>query len=315
MNRIKRNQSALIGALVADAAALGLHWLYDVECLAREASDTPEYRTPDADVYTDADGYFAHGGKSAGENSQYGTVLKIMLLCLHWSNGALNERNFQHRYQQWFGYGGLWQGYIDHPTRDTLTNIMHGTISPSGADDEQLPALATVPAVVARVRNPTELLSLIDRAVRLTNNNDLAVEVAQHAAVILYDLLEGSTPQQALGRAGILPETIGEIYAQLIDSSGDPALMGGIAGRACNLDQGYPLLLGLLHHTHTFTDAVRANILAGGDSCGRAITLGALAGAYYGIGGNKGIPLDWIARLKQTDGVFAAIDFLSQPPD
>ena len=36
-----RARAALQGALVADAAALGLHWLYDPERLAQVAGDAP----------------------------------------------------------------------------------------------------------------------------------------------------------------------------------------------------------------------------------------------------------------------------------
>ncbi|WP_098422347.1 ADP-ribosylglycohydrolase family protein [Marinobacter sp. LV10R520-4] len=64
--------NALAGGWVADAASLGLHWLYD-SLLASE--------------------------------------------------GALDIRDCQRRFLAFFGPGGLWQGYIDNPTRVTLNNL------------------------------------------------------------------------------------------------------------------------------------------------------------------------------------------------
>ncbi len=45
--------------------------------------------------------------------------------------------------------------------------------------------------------------------------------------------------------------------------------------------------------------AVRQNIYAGGDSCGRAILFGAVFGATNGVGGETGIPPEWIENLTQ----------------
>ena len=47
----------------------------------------------------------------------------------------------------------------------------------------------------------------------------------------------------------------------------------------------------------SFADAIRKNIYAGGDSCGRAIVLGAVLGGLYGLGGEQGINESWISQL------------------
>ena len=43
-----RAKNAILGALVADAAALGLHWIYDQDRVREVAGNTPEFREPDA---------------------------------------------------------------------------------------------------------------------------------------------------------------------------------------------------------------------------------------------------------------------------
>ena len=39
------------------------------------------------------------------------------------SGGVFNPRRYQRDFQDFFGYGGHFRGYIDHPTRDTLQNL------------------------------------------------------------------------------------------------------------------------------------------------------------------------------------------------
>ena len=42
-----RARNLVLGALVADAAAMGLHWLYDQDRIAAVAPKTPEFVGPD----------------------------------------------------------------------------------------------------------------------------------------------------------------------------------------------------------------------------------------------------------------------------
>ena len=64
--------AALAGGWVADAASLGLHWLYSSERIAEVGGQTPEFLPPRADYYTKGFGYFAHEGKQVGEQRQSG---------------------------------------------------------------------------------------------------------------------------------------------------------------------------------------------------------------------------------------------------
>jgi ADP-ribosylglycohydrolase. len=44
--------------------------------------------------------------------------------------------------------------------------------------------------------------------------------------------------------------------------------------------------------------AVETNIRAGGDNAGRAIVIGTILGAYYGINEDNGIPIEWLLRVE-----------------
>jgi len=68
---------ALFGAYVADAATLGVHWLYDPDRI--EALGDALWRTPDAADFEGAKGIFVHHGKHSGDISQYGAQMRAMV--------------------------------------------------------------------------------------------------------------------------------------------------------------------------------------------------------------------------------------------
>jgi hypothetical protein len=62
----------------------------------------------------------------------------------------------------------------------------------------------------------------------------------------------------------------------------------------------------------SYRTVVEQNILAAGDSCGRSIPIGALYGACFGIGGENGIPQEWVDMyMAAHPEVLAQLDSLS----
>lgn len=299
------NTAAILGALVADAAALGLHWLYDPVRIAEiEAAKGLVFLPPDAVNYAGTKGYFAHAGKAAGDPSGYGEVCLLMLQHLA-KHGDFQRIEYQAEYRAHFGPGGAFVGYIDAPTRFTLHTLL--PLEPaafpaaSGADDDQLPALAALPAVVATHRGSREaLLQRVEQVVRVTNHNDLAVAAAQCAAAALFAVLRGATIAQALTDAlPLAGDTLRPLLEQaLAEPALDSVAVAVRYGRACHVSQGLPVIFHIARHAPDYRSAVEANIRAGGDSCGRAILLGALvaAQAQQQGGSQPAIPLAWLAR-------------------
>ena len=115
--------SALSGGWVADAASLGVHWLYNSKRIAEVGGQTPEFLPPRADYYSGGFGYFAHEGKHVGDVSHYGAATGVLTESLLANSGTLDIRDYQRRFRTFFGPGGQWQGYIDNPTRITLENF------------------------------------------------------------------------------------------------------------------------------------------------------------------------------------------------
>lgn len=366
-------RNMILGALVADAAAMGLHWIYDQPHIRKIAPQAPEFRTPDAGNYEDIMGFFAHSTRSAGAQSQYGEQTLVMLRSLVASGGQYDRADFADTFRAHFGYGGAYVGYIDHATRDSLDNrqrfedaamacarsvgfdgdprISKGIVAkalpllerysgealyhalevavrashdddaivayavhllnalkeltpPTGAYDLQLPAIAKLPSLVALYMSQGESGATFDTdiasAVKVTNDHPTAAEYGKISAHMMMGAVTDGTTAGAVaagrtvagGDAAIL---LDEARAMAHQDNSDVTKHFGMA---CDLPFGVPSAAHNIATAPSYSDAVRRNIYSGGDTCGRAILVGAVMGAIHGIGGAQGIPVSWTEQLE-----------------
>ena len=309
MNSKQKDSS--LGVLVADAAALGLHWLYDLERMHQVVADSdPCFLSPSPKNYEGQVGYFAHAGKISGEQSHYGESYLLNLRHLI-EQGAFNIKQFQQELIATFGPGGSYNGYIDSPTRQSLQNLQkidadaRANSEPSGADDHQIPALTPVTALCAY--HPTDKLTgtEIENAIRVTNNNDLAVNCGLYFSTVFQAVLNGNSIADSFASATEhAPEEIKETMSKALTiQATDINNAAGLFGQACGLIETMPLTAYILSNSTSYKQAIEMNTLAGGDSCGRSIMLGAIAGASYGLGGDHGIPHSWLLRLNSQQEI------------
>ncbi|MBP6075672.1 MAG: ADP-ribosylglycohydrolase family protein [Nitrosomonas sp.] len=306
--KLEPRVAAILGALIADSASLGLHWLYDPARIAQiEKTKGLVFLQPDDNDYAETKGYFAHGNRIAGDSSGYGELCLLMLR--HFAqHGQFNRVAYQTEYCNHFGPGGGYTGYVDSPTRQTLQILL--PLKPeefpqnSGADDDQFAALATLPAVVAAHKGSQEaLLTKIAQVVRLTNHNDTAVAAAQYAGSVLLEILHGKTITQALTSALLYAE---RKLAPLVEEALQTHTLDSIAianrfGSACHVLQGMPIIAHIARYASDYRTAIEENIRIGGDSCGRAIMLGAIMAAYTAQQNDQisSIPLEWAVRYRK----------------
>jgi ADP-ribosylglycohydrolase len=182
---------AVLGALTADAASLGLHWLYDTRRLNEiiASSGKPEFLEPRRENYEGYFGYFAHAGRQAGDCSHYGESALVMLRALAGS-ADFSARPYESLFRLHFGPGGEFCGYIDNATRLTLENLAER--------DKRAVSLAVALAgsLPAEVRNTLigkvipytrqfsgeALRTPVERAVRITYDDDALVKLAWEIA-------------------------------------------------------------------------------------------------------------------------------------
>ena len=366
-SKTEQLKNTLLGALTADAAALGFHWIYDQQRIYDIASLLPEFHTPSSADYMGVPSYFAHSKKNSGDVSHYGEQTITLLHSLSDNQGVYSKAHYQNLFCEHFGYGGDYIGYIDRPMRDTLdkitsnqllvtkkanaitfhgdeeqkqklitliTNLVKQSTSSSavaqagienkdlpyakklfqvlktltdyhGADDEQLPAIAKLPALAALYAGDNKLCQFTESAVRVTNNNDRAVAFGQVASKMIETaILTQDVPNVIeAARQSATPEILSLIDQALnLRNKSTPEVTKQL-GMSCNLEFGIPSVIHNLSKQDTFTESIRQNIYAGGDSCGRSILLGAVLGNIYGVNEDKGIPQSWIEKLAQKEHI------------
>jgi len=200
--------------------------------------------------------------------------------------------------------GGAYVGYIDRPTRETVANILAEKLTPSGTDDNQLPALATLPAVVGVLHGQSAMDAAVDDAVSVTHTDAGTLAYCKMFAGLLEDVLDGTKVPVALRRAadGASGDMGDLLRAALGSSETDSVRYGETTGLTCYLHEGLPLAFHIMNNATDFADAVERNIRAGGDSCGRAIAIGAVMGAQAGV---VGLPFPWVNLLDGNAKLFA----------
>ena len=368
-----RAGNSIIGAFVADAATMGLHWVYSQRRIVELAPESPEFRQPDEADYEGGVGYFAHAAKKVGDLSQYGEQMLVMLRSLAETDGVFNRAHYTEQFRRHFGYGGEFVGYIDRPTRQTLDRIYHdeneaiervnaipyagnerdqgsmltkvlaavkqyegqglrdrvewyanempepalsrayglqlvdalaATEDFPGAVDEQLPAISKLPPLVACHFDDEELSSVCDSAIRVTNNAPRALDYGRVCMAVLRSSIAGKPVTSSLHSAVESgSSTTQEVLNSALASDLPVRKLSKEVGLHCDLGAGVPSVFHNLKTTSSYIDAIRSNIYAGGDNCGRAIVLGAVCGASFGLDGDHGIPGAWLNRVNRVDEI------------
>ncbi len=303
----------LLGALVSDAAALGLHWLYDparIAEIAKARGGKSAFTPLDAAHYEGVPAYFAHVGRADGMLSQYGEVLLLTIRNMLATGGTFDPAAYKPAFAAHFGAGGTYQGYIDRPTRGALENIA-AEAEPTGIDDDQLPAIARLPAILAAYPASGQQ-DAIKTAMEITNVNDVAAAYGAACAGLLNAVMGGASVKTALTDAAAA--ATGDVAVALqgaLSAGPDSTAFAAEVGPACHLPMGGPVIFQILNYADNYEDAVERNIHAGGDSCGRALMIGAVLGAAYGVATPDGIPLDWVLKLEDNARIWADCQALS----
>jgi ADP-ribosylglycohydrolase len=299
-----KNAELLLGALVADAACLGLHWIYDVDLIAdiTARQDGQCAFTPVDPKNFETVKTFAHSVRHNGMFTQIGEVLRLTIQSMNANDGAFNVAAYQAAFAAHFGAGGGYHGFMDRPTKGALANI-EANQDPSGIDDNQTPALTRLPAILVRYHGQENLPVMIKSAMEVTNINDIASAYNAVFADVLLRVMQDEPLGDALEAAAMsAADTIKtNLLAALASSETDSTVFAGLSGlmgRACSLTSAGPVMFHILKHSPTYQSAIENNILAGGDSAGRSILIGAIMARVHGIATPTGVPLSWVLQLE-----------------
>jgi len=285
---------ALLGAFVGDATALGAHWIYERAEIAKKFSDAAGLHAP-ATTY--------HPGKKAGDFTHLGDQMWILLMSMQAKDNRFEPADFMRRWTAFWKTPGN-PSYPDKATRQTLAAI-DGGASPldAGTDSEELagPARGMVALALGIGQNLTldELVGMSKTQTRLTHRSALADDTALFLARLMFSLGRGRELSAALDEslAGTGART--QALAKKATATEVSSLSTGDAiealGQSCSLSAALPATVLLLHrHGHSFAEAIRENVNAGGDSAARGIVIGGVLGLVHGT---DAIPAAWRTGL------------------
>ena len=311
------NADLLLGALVADAACLGLHWIYNVDRVAEvtarqngQCAFTPVEARNFEGVKT-----FAHKDRENGMFTQIGEVLRLAIQSMNANGGKFDVPEYQSAFAAFFGAGGGYQGFIDGPTRGALANIA-AEVTPSGIDDNQTPALARLPAILVGYHGQDQLPDMIKLAMEVTNVNAEATAFSNVFADLAARIMNGESLDTALQAAANASDDIAKApLLNALNATEDDSVVfagiDGLMGRACYLPVAAPVMFHILARSASYQEAVERNILAAGDTAGRAIMIGAIMARVHGVATPKGVPLSWILQLKDGAEVWKDCEMLT----
>jgi ADP-ribosyl-[dinitrogen reductase] hydrolase len=309
-----RLRGAIWGQFVGDAAALGTHWIYDLDEMEKlHPGGVNGFEAPLPGHY--------HYGKEPGDQTHYGDGALVLLESIA-NQGQFDAKAFGRSFVEHFR-PGAYAGYIDKATRGTVENYIKFVENnpgktfdfQQGADDDQLAAATRLASLVARHWTDQRLLNLVEEATRVCQNNLSTIAYMKFNALLLAELFRGRDVHTALHRVKeqiislepkfgpdlrrksreALEETVSEVTEATL-----------LFGQSCPLSHSFPSSIhALVKHTDDFETAILATLRAGGDNAGRAAMLGAWLGARIGLGG---IPKAWRTRLTNAGRISAAVE-------
>ena len=172
-------------------------------------------------------------------------------------------------------------------------------INPPGDEDaREHDALVTaLPLIIQQSMNQD-----LDKVFNILTQDPFALQHHQAEAFLISQYIQGSSDPIKATKEKF--KDIGDIFNE-INAVEDEMASGGQArylvkkfGMACPVPGSFQSSLVSIIGASSYSDAIRETILCGGDSCTRAILIGACLGAKFGI---QAIPQEWLNRVDDIE--------------
>ena len=183
-----KGKTMVMAAFVADALALGAHWIYDTEKISRDFGRVDAFLKPAVDSY--------HPTKELGEFTHYGDQAFVLLESIAARKG-FDLRDFSDRWRALFdGY----KGYVDKATRTTLSNYAAGkTIEEAGSPSDELAGASRMaPLVYGDRQFPDKLVNDARAQTAMTHQDPLNLDSAEFFARVAVLVLTGVPPVEVM---------------------------------------------------------------------------------------------------------------------
>lgn len=271
---------AILASLVADAYALGAHWVYDDKQLIDLPINWDTLNKPQA---------MWHKGKEKGDFTHYGDQTLFLLEYMYQNNNNFNKQEF---YSFWSEKMSHYEGYIDGATRGALEHI--------GSESNDLSICGRIAPLLMNAQTKESFLARTQELVSITHNSPLALMSSQFFAELLWKSLENQDIIKNIQNLKIkYPDLLNWINSGLasVDKETYSAIRG--FGPACGIDGGFAGVIHLLCLKDDFKTIMQKNAKAGGDSSAR----GMVAAMILGSQEDCTLPREWIKSINKIEDI------------
>jgi ADP-ribosylglycohydrolase len=297
----------VLASFVADALALGVHWIYNTHVIDKKWGRVEDYIKPQRPTY--------HPSKDRGEFTHYGDQTLLLLQAVA-DNSGFGLRGFAQRWQTFFQ---SYSGYFDGATKQTLENFAAGkALAEAGSHSEDLAGASRIAPLAYYYRKDLQafLISARDQTA-LTHNNPTVVESAEFFGRVTWRVLNGESPTAALMQAveqGFDREPFSKWIENGLNSAAKDTRQAILDfGQMCEIQAAFPSVIHLIaKYENNLRDGLVENVMAGGDSAGRGLLVGMILGAH---GGWDAIPPKWLTELKARPEIIKRLDQMDQHSD
>lgn len=302
-----RAKAAVLGAFVADAATMPLHWIYDQQVVEGKVKAAAALKLPPEFFSPTCCPFYEY---TTGQQSPYGDEVIPILLSIvekgHVDAEDLRETSFQ--------FCKTYTGRLNRVTQRFLEQRKLGNEwSQCVVDDDlQFLAMMKVPIIVARYAGNPAMLEKLDIAVSIHQTNEKILLAARFVAKLLEKIVLGYSSAETLRWAKSSAAFCAEEKEYLSDPNiADTNIPFSVAAEMHGLNGQIPGCLKVsLYAVRIFGGyevALRANIVAAGDNVARSWLIGAFLAAEQGM---QAIPQDWRGKTVMYSHLENMVDSL-----
>lgn len=293
-------QAMVVASFVADALALGAHWIYDVNQIDAKFGRMTDFQKPTPPTY--------HPTKARGDQTHYGDQALVLLRSVA-ACGGFEEEHFSRSWREFFR---TYHGYFDGATKQTLKNMEAGLAGAQAAStSDDLAGASRIAAIAYRYRKePDRAAENARRQAALTHNSPPVLAAAEFFSRLACRVLQGVRPIEAMQQEAAekrIAAPIAEwVRAGIASRSEDTRSAIGRFGQMCEISAAFPATIHLIAaYEDRLEEGLIQNVMAGGDSAGRGLLVGLVLGAW---GGRAALPDRWLSGWAAADEINSLLD-------
>ncbi|PKM65528.1 MAG: hypothetical protein CVU94_08475 [Firmicutes bacterium HGW-Firmicutes-19] len=280
-------------ALIANAASLGFHWIYDMDFLEELAKkQSLVFQLPSIEHYAQAKpSFFAYPYAKIGDVTTQGMYLKWLYEAVK-GNPEFSMEDYRNLIFEQTKPGGPYIGYIETYNHTLIINAMSSklrlNLPPLPVSDDHL--VGFVPYLVSK-----ELGLGNDYAWSLAQLFTDKAEYRQFFDMFdyIFENIARLPRKELLTNAiELAPESYREKLSMALTMEETRDFIKQYAGIACHIPQSVPLIFRILNQCESYQDMVGTNVRLGGASGERAMLLGAIFAQV------SEIPENWVEKIK-----------------